>query len=231
MGYRLLTVAVIGAAVGCTALQQRMNTTTSSFLAVASNPDDPVFLATVSAVLSDIERHSYKYDDERRKWTFQSIERLRPDDRALRSRVRVIAAMPMTSARSSERLYDYVAILNALGLLSDVRDPSAVQLNAMRLKDPLLGPSAAHNLNSLQAWNVTTDVEAGLRVFLREPHDTSGSSSYLLFLNNSAHTSRAICSDVTQALEEFESCSQSTCNSGREAAIDLNSRLRCSDRK
>ncbi len=231
MGRRMLLAIVVAAAIGCTSFRQRMNSGVSSYLAVASDPDDPRFLATVSAVLSDIERHTYKYDDEARKWTFQAIGRLRPDDRALRIRVRVIAGIPMTSVRSSKQLYDYVAILNALGLLSDVRDASAVDLNVMRLSDPLLGPSAAHNLNSLQAWNVTTDVEAGLRAVLRTPHDRSDAASYLIFLNSSPRTSRAICSNVAQALDEFESCSLVECNNGREAAIDLNARLPCSERK
>jgi hypothetical protein len=231
MGRRILLAFVVAAAIGCTSFRQRMNSGVSSYLAVASNPDDPRFLATVSAVLSDIEHHTYNYDDEARKWTFQAIERLRPDDLALRIRIRAIAGIAMPSSRSPRQLYDFVAILNALGLLSDVRDASAVDLNVMRLSEPLLGPSAAHNLNSLQAWNVTADVEAGLKAVLSAHHDPSDAASYLIFLNSSPQTSRAICSNVAQALDEFKSCSLVECNNGREAAIDLNARLPCSERK
>ena len=231
MDRRIVLIIGVTAVIGCTSFQQRKNSEVSSYLAVASNPDDPRFLATVSAVLSDIERHTYEYDDEARKWTFRAIERLRPDDSALRIQVRTIAGLAMPSSRCSKQLYDFVAILNALGLLSNVKDASAVDLNVMRLSDPLLGPSAAHNLNSLQAWNVTSDVEAGLKAVLRVPHGQSDAASYLIFLNSSPQTSRSICSSVAQALDEFESCSLVECSNGREAAIDLNARLTCSGRK
>lgn len=228
-GHRTLIAFCALTVLGCVSSPHRRKSEVSEFLAVAANPDDPRFLATVTSVLTDIADHSYRFDDEVRKLTLQAIGRLRPDDMSLRQRVRAIAAMPITSRDSEKQLLDYVAVVNALGMLTDVKDTSAIDLNVLHLADPLLGPSAAENLHSLIAWTATGDVQRGLQSFLDSSHhDRFGASSYLLFLSDSPRTSSAICGNIARSLAEFEGCFAPSCNNGRAAAIDLKTRLRCS---
>jgi hypothetical protein len=225
----VLTILGAAVALACTSSQGQSNSAISSYLADAVSADDPRFLPAVSAVLSDIENHTYQYDDDARKWAFNAIERLSPNNEAIRIRVRAIAAMSMTAGDRQRSLDEFVAIMNALGLLSDVGDTKAVDLNVMHLRDSLLGPAAVENLRSMRAWDVTAEVESGLISFLASPHECQAESSYLRFLSDSPRTSRASCALVTRALSDSES--RSLCDSGRIAAIELDARLRCSQWK
>jgi hypothetical protein len=71
--------------------------------------------------------------------------------------------MPLKMQNSYEQLLDYVAITRAMGLLTELSDPMAVEINLSRINDQTFGPVAAEDLRDLRTWHTTEAVE---RAFL-----------------------------------------------------------------
>jgi hypothetical protein len=220
---RLLCLALL-VNLGCFTVHSNSNDETAAFLANVENPDDPRLPPVIDRVLSDVEEGTFRYDDQVRKYAFDAI-RLLPRDIGIRKRVRLIAARPIPTGRSWHAVLEFVAVLGALGVLTELQDAEAVRLNQSRLTDPLLEYTAVGDLRLLRAWSATAEVEWSFKNFRHRPvRDPATLASYLLFLAESPSTSTSICTDLVHSLPEIESC----CPREHEIAIDLVTRLSCS---
>jgi hypothetical protein len=208
---------------GCATTLPRSNKAVALFLANVTNPDDSRLSPVLDRVLTDIEQGAYRYDDQVRKYVFDAI-RLRPHDVRLRERVRLIARRQIPVGSSWRAVLEFVSVLGALGVLTELNDKDAVTLNELRLTDPLLRHTAVDDLRSLKAWDATDQVARAFAGFQRLPkRDPAVLGSYLLFLSESPMTLPSVCTGVVHSLSEVESC----CPSAHAAAVDLEVRLRC----
>jgi hypothetical protein len=219
--------AVLILSLGCATPQRRSNETIALFLAHGTDASDPRLSPIIERVLTDIEQGTYRYDDEVRKYVFDAISALRPQDDSLRARIRLIAKRPIPAGNSRPALLEFVAVLGALSLLTQLNDEDAVSLNTARLTDTALRQAAIDDLRLLKAWEATDQAESAFAAFLlrrrHDPTDPVVLASYLLFLSESPRTSPSVCVGVTRSLSDVESC----CIRAYAAGVDLKDRLRC----
>ncbi len=207
----------------CATTRPHSNRAIALFLANIENPNDPRLSPIIDRVLTDIEQGTYRYDDQVRKYVFDAL-RLLPQDASLRERVRLIARRQIPVGSSWHAVLEFVSVLGALGLLTELKDKDAVSLNQTRLTDPLLRHTAVDDLRLLKAWEATDDVERAFANFQLQPkRDPTVLASYLLFLSESPRTSASACAGIARSLSEVELC----CAHAHDGAIHLEERLEC----
>jgi hypothetical protein len=188
---------------------------------------EPKVRRVISRVLNDIEQHHYACDDQLRSETFEAIIRLQPHNQMLCTSIRRIALMPLKTQNSYEQLLDYIAITRAMGLLTELSDPMAVEINLSRINDQTFGPLAAEDLRDLRAWHTTETVERAFLSFAGEKHSPCEEGGYLLFLSESPRSSSRVCSAVRQSLESVDDKGGWLCSRARPPALNLFNRFRC----
>jgi hypothetical protein len=117
----------------------------------------PSGIALVGKVLNDSLSHTYCYDNSVRDDAFDLIRDLRAVE--LAPILRKVAAMKYKESRDFQQTWDLISIRRALTVLTEFRDPKAVELNKARLgSDSWLQSVAVYNLGELQYWDATPEV-------------------------------------------------------------------------
>jgi hypothetical protein len=215
---------VLFLSLGCSTLPRRSNAEVAWFLATVTDVNNPRLRGVIDNVLTDIERRTYVYDDQVRKYAFVAIGRLLQRDDSVRARIRLIARRTVVVGTSSNDGLEFVSVLGALTLLTQVRDGEAVLLNVARLDDPAFQQMAVDDLRYLKAWELTKDVERAFgKLYSRSRPEAAVLASFLMFLDESPATSPSVCKLVMRSKREVASC----CALGLRAAIDLEARLEC----
>jgi hypothetical protein len=129
-------------------------------------------ITLVRPVLEDSLNHTYCYDISTRDDAFDFVRDLEVVE--LAPMLRKVAAMKYKENRDFQQTWDLVSIRRALIVLTQFRDPEAVELNRVRLhSDPWLQSVAIDNLGELQFWEVTPEiVELFSNIELKDEHHT-----------------------------------------------------------
>jgi hypothetical protein len=157
----------------------------------------------IKPVLEDSLQKTDRFGIDERRNAFSDIRACRLDQ--FLPTVRQIASMEYRGEPPNTE--DIISIYEALNLLTLRRDPEAVSLNRARLNsDPLLETAAISNLDQLQDWSVTLEVQKTLESTPAEEKFLTVIAHGIGFLGHSPETTATACPIARRIAPRFLEC-------------------------
>jgi hypothetical protein len=200
-------------------------------LAEAWQKKDPSAADLVRKVLEDSLNKTYCYDLTARDNAFDLVHDLKLT--GVVPLLRGIAAMDYKVKRDYQQTWDLESIRRSLDVLTQLRDPMAVELNEKRItSDAWLQAVAIKNLGTLGSWDSTDRV---VRVLGDIPLDDEHRNVVMAavgFLERSPRTTFSACPRIKAVSAAFADCFDESsaawkCGGLVSSMAALNERLRC----
>jgi hypothetical protein len=154
----------------------------------------------IDAVLDDVVNHAYRFNAYERRAALRAI--LRRGDHTALPAVRRVASIELTSVDT--RIFaDIIAVSDALTVLTELRDDTAVDLNVHWIGNASLRGFAISNLLQLKAWSATPRIQEELARMPMTNVNGSEVADILSFLSASPATDGSVCVSLERVRQAY----------------------------